>query len=358
MKPRPHIRACSLVALLLGLAFPVAAEAIAIDGYASLLAAIEDGNRQGSATIALSSDIALKASLPAITGEITIEGNGYAINGADSYRIFRVHAGKLTINNLTLEKGNARGLKESGGAIWLEGGAHLRVHNAIFRDNQASHGGAIGIGAGASVVGISDSSFSGNRAQIGGGAIYSNSFRSRIQIASSSFVDNRADKGGAIYAWNTDTLEIENSAFSDNVAQRGGAIAARRAHVTLTHLSMLNNAAYGAGIYREMTANGTYSGAIRLRNSLITSAGAPPDCQGRLTQNIGSFIADGSCAPKLSGDPMLGEATGSPLYIPLKPGSPAIDAGYPGYCLATDQLGNARAQFGNCDIGAVEYMGE
>ena len=314
----------------------------------------------GHDVITIYDDITLKEPLPHISSDITIEGDGFTISGADRFRIFSVNAGRLTINNLTLLDGKAtRGLNESGGALRIEANARVVVNNVLFRSNESASGGAIGISSGASVLKISNSSFIDNRAHQGGGAIAINSFRSRVSITGSSFVNNGIamsfGTGGAIYALGADTLEISNSAFVNNVAKKGGAIAARRAHVTLTHVTMYNNVGHGTGLLRETDPFGSYSGALRLRNSLIAGRGNQPDCHGRLTQNIGSFIADGSCSPKLSGDPLLGEATGTPMYVPLAPGSPAIDAAHASYCLPSDQLGNARPRASLCDIGAIEY---
>ena len=314
----------------------------------------------GHDIITLHEDITLKEPLPHISSDITIEGEGFTISGGDRYRIFSVNAGRLTINNLTLLDGKAtRGLNESGGALRIEDQAHVIVNNVIFRGNESASGGAIGISSGASVLQVNGSSFIGNRAHQGGGAIATNSFRSRVSISQSSFVNNGIamsfGTGGAIYALNTDTLEVSNSAFVNNVARKGGAIAARRAYVTLTHVTMYNNRGDGTGIHRETDPFGRYSGALRLRNSLIAGRGNQPDCQGRLTQNIGSFIADGSCSPKLSGDALLGEEGGMPMVVPLQPGSPAIDAAHASYCLSTDQLGHARPRSSLCDIGALEY---
>ena len=355
------IRRLYLAAWLL-LSFMLSLPSQAAEDAKSLAWQTVAANREGSGTIALSGDIRLTADLPVITGDISIDGKGHTISGDQRYRIFSVHGGALTIKDLTLAQGNAsRGEDDMGGALWLEGKAHVVVHNVIFRDNEATRGGAIGIGAGASVLRVYGSSFVNNRAQAGG-AIFTDSFRSRVSLANSSLVNNRAlaapSFGGAIYAWNTDTLEIRNSAFAFNAAEYGGAIAARRAYATLTHLSLVDNAGYGSGIYRGLAPSGNYSGAVRLRNSLLASQGDAPDCVGRLTQSIGNFIADGTCSPALTGDPMLDETAGSPPYFHLSAKSPAIEAGYRGYCLAADQLGAARSAAGSCDIGALEYTNE
>ena len=56
-------------------------------------------------------------------------------------------------------------------------------------------------------------------------------------------------------------------------------------------------------------------------------------------------------------DPLIGVLpVGSLGYHALKPTSPAINAGNPATCLATDERGVARPQSGICDIGAYEYI--
>ena len=58
-------------------------------------------------------------------------------------------------------------------------------------------------------------------------------------------------------------------------------------------------------------------------------------------------------------DPLLGplQNNGGPTDTQaLGAGSPAIDAGDPATCSATDQRGVARPQRARCDIGAFEYV--
>ena len=75
-----------------------------------------------------------------------------------------------------------------------------------------------------------------------------------------------------------------------------------------------------------------------------------------MTQNVGNLIEDGSCSPALSGEPIFAEPDGTPVTLALQANSPAIDAGDPAYCLATDQVGKSRSRFGLCDIGAIESI--
>ena len=99
-------------------------------------------------TITLLTDVELDAvnnsgsagtnGLPQIVSSITIEGGGHTIRRATTAPAFRfflvVSNGVLTLNNLTLQNGQATfgvGLENSGGAV--------RVHNSTFTGNVASY---------------------------------------------------------------------------------------------------------------------------------------------------------------------------------------------------------------------------
>ena len=111
-----------------------------------------------------------------------------------------------------------------------------------------------------------------------------------------------------------------------------------------------NYSPLGSGIYISEVRRSN----VKLRNSLLDGRQSAPDCYGRLSQNTGNFIADGTCSPKLSGDPMLEAPDDSSTYYAPQAGSPVIRAADPRFCLETDQFGNPRAIVGACDIGAIE----
>ena len=180
-----------------------------------------------------------------------------------------------------------------------------------------------------------------------------------------SFIDNIAKGyGGAISmnAWDQ-TQTITNSSFSGNRAgEWGGGIYLRWGAVTLTHLTFIDNSAKrGGGLYVGDEGHG---GDVYMRNSLIAGSEGG-DCvfqkYAEMKENLGNFIADGSCAPALSGDRGLGDVIepedGSPPFVPLEAGSRAIDVADSDYCSATDQRGRARPQGSGCDIGADEFAG-
>jgi len=104
------------------------------------------------------------------------------------------------------------------------------------------------------------------------------------------------------------------------------------------------------------------------RNTLIAqNTGNIPDCRGWYLLSVGYNLIGNTTScniPAATGDifnknPKLGKLINGLGYIPLQPGSPAIDAGHPSGCkgnpgvLTTDQRGMPRV--GRCDIGAYEY---
>ena len=312
----------------------------------------------GPDTIYLIRDFTLSEKLQPITSHITIEGNGYTISGDNKFRIFDVDGGMLTVKNLTITRGHG---SDGGGAIRLQNNGRAAVSNSRFFDNSANSGGAVFIGwqgADNSWLTVNNSSFVENRATSAGGALYAGS--GRMSVRNSSFVENYSGglgHGSAIGMVNHSTrLEVVNSSFinkfSPALLVENGVIA------TLTHVTISGLYDYIPALDTSETSF-TSSGTINLRNSIIRGKGfAPEDCAD-LRQNIGNLIEDGSCSPKLSGDPMLEEATDgtdATTYMELKAGSPAIEAADARFCTETDQIGRARPIVGRCDIGAIQSI--
>ena len=318
---------------------------------------------RGRGIIIFSKDITLDADLPPITSAIVIEGAGFAISGDQRFRIFDIAGGDVIINNMTLTQGSSP--HDRGGAIKLHAGGRLTVNNAVFEGNAAGWGGAIATTSPNARLTVNNSSFSRNAANNhgeasltqnqsaiithAGGAI--NIDGGVVEVANSSFQHNQADfSGGAVEALGG-TVSITNSSFRRNTARdsSGGAIYIGGGTATLTHLTLLDNRAYrGGGINQSW-------GQLRLRNSIIAGSRGG-DCAGRLSQNSGNLIEDGSCSPALDGDPALEDPVGSPFLMPLRAGSPALNAADARFCTAADQAGRARPQVGGCDIGAYQSV--
>src|SRR5262249_24984376 len=90
-----------------------------------------------------------QSALPALTGNLTIEGNGDTIDrsaasGTPAFRLFDVASGgSLTLENVTLTGGLAKGTGAAaeGGAIYSSG--TLDLSSVTVTSNQAQEGGAI-----------------------------------------------------------------------------------------------------------------------------------------------------------------------------------------------------------------------
>ena len=298
----------------------------------------------GADTIRLTRDIVLLEALPRITSEITIEGAGHTINGDRRYRIFDVAArGKLTVNGLTLTKGN-RTNEGNGGGIRVRRGGELTVNESIFDENSAIYGGAIKSDG---KVTINRSVFIKNCCNWGGAI----SSTGDLTIDNSSFVRNMVGYWAAAIHSQSGNLVIRNSTFSYNEAWgNGGAIWIDGGTATITHVTMMyDKAKRGDGIYKT-------GGSLKLRNTVIYGGSKGEDCLAWTDENVGNLVGDGTCESSVSGIPLLKALSGSPPHhIPFN-GSPVIDAAHSYVCLETDQRGIPRPNSPGdpCDIGAVE----
>lgn len=295
----------------------------------------------GNLSIKLAGDYTLSEALPAITGHITIDGNGYTISGDRKHRIFDVSGGSLTIKNLTLKDG--RGVGGDGGAIRLQHGGRATVHDSRFVGNTADYGGAIFIGfvgTKSSRVVVERSSFVGN---VGRGTVYAGG--GTILIRDSNFTKNQR----GIVLENPVRLDVINSSFINS----GTALSADNGvNATLTHITFLEG--YTPLIELPNIPFASPS-SVSLINSIVASKRNSSLCD-QLKTNIGNLIEGGACPQALNDDPLLEEATKTSTYLDLQAGSPAIGAANANYCPDTDQIGRTRPIVGSCDIGAIQSI--
>lgn len=353
-----------MLLFLIAPAGEVRAASITVDENCSLRDAIAAANQDaavggcpagsGADTLTLTIDITLTEALPAITAGMTIEGNNHSISGDNQYSILVVAESRLAINNLTLVQGFG---SIFGGGIYASD-SQVEIVDSEIKDSSAGAGGGIyfSSSSGTHTLDIAGSSFTGSSSAGGGGAL--KIAGGTVTIKGSGFAFNTSDKGGAIESTNA-TLHIENSTFSGNEARLGGGLSSFDAEVALTHTTWAYNSASetGGAVHLE-----GWNGTIKLRNTLMAGSRAGGDCNSGLnpdsiTENVASFIQDGSCSPMLTGDPLLGDVAGSPAYLPLREGSAAIDRADDRYCPADDQSGTARPQGAACEIGAYEFPG-
>ncbi|MFT3771065.1 MAG: right-handed parallel beta-helix repeat-containing protein [Minicystis sp.] len=120
----------------------------------------------------------------------TIEGSTFHETGAGAVAIV---GGKASIQRSTFAENHGRG---SGGALFVHGKAEVDIDASAFRSNAAEDGGALYVGAGATV-----------------------------RVANALFFDNHAKKmGGAILLLGGGTLRVIHTTFARNHASVAGAL--------------------------------------------------------------------------------------------------------------------------------------
>src|SRR5437763_6510923 len=360
-------------------------------GAGSLRQALADAHNED----AINFDSSLKGQTITLTsGElvvnkiVSINGPGpsnLAVDANHASRVFHVNDGASAwISGLSIVNGSASGLY--GGGIYNDHST-LSVINCTLRDNSANASTGAGGGIfndasyGTATLWVSNSTLSGNSAVSGyGGGICNEGYNgsATLTVLNSTVSGNSAASGGGIYSEGllagSATLDILNSTLSGNSATFGGGIYARSAtsssatvHVLYSTLSG-NSAASsgGAGIYND--------GAIAQLANTVFNASAIFNASGvigSLGYNLSSDDGSGlltATGDQINTDPMLGalQDNGGPTFThELLSGSPAIDAGEPGFdayffspTLLYNQRGDGFARVVNdhLDIGALEVQ--
>ncbi len=210
---------------------------------------------------------------------------------------------------------------------------------------------------------LNNSTVSGNSASWGAGIYHEGS---ALTVNSSAITGNRAEQNGGGILNEYRQITLNNSTVSNNTAgdYGGGIQSVGGAAVLYLNNSTVsaNTASYGGGIYN-------WEGTVVLQNSILgaNTGASGPDCAGAAFGSTGYNLIGSTSGCTFSAstgdltgvDPRLGLTVGSPGYVPLLPGSPAIDAGDPAGCIGStgplyeDQRGLPRV--GRCDIGTYEY---
>ena len=229
---------CSSLLVLLALgAVQAAAATITVSGTCTLAEAINSANLDasysgpcvagsGDDTISLTDSIVLSATPTAIASNVVLAGNSKILDGNNLVRILSITSGIVTIENITITRGNAND-SGGGGAIYKTGGT-LTVNDSSLVANKTTGigtpGGAINNTAGP--LTLNRTQFMGNVATSSGGAISSSG---PLEINKCTFgydattaSGNKANVyGGAIQVSNS-ALNIYDSTFDRNIGNAGG----------------------------------------------------------------------------------------------------------------------------------------
>ncbi len=200
-----------------------------------------------------------------LTGTVHIAGAsraGTILAGYLGDRFFEVRSGAtVTLSSMTLQDSTPA---QAGGAIHNR--ASLTVDDCTFQDNIAdsSTGGAIYSITGTTLA-VSNSVFSGNRANTDGGALTNHGTATLTNV---SFLSNTADEnGGAIYQGPNGSLSLDLATLYDNDAGDDGGALYAGAPTTITDATFILNTVGtgsigGGAIYCSDTVDVSNSGIV------------------------------------------------------------------------------------------------
>lgn len=177
-------------------------------------------------------DDALTSGIEINNKNLTINGNGYTLDGKGQSTIFKIV------------------LNAHGAAI---------LNTTFINGYTSSYGGAIHMSTDLYNVSISDCTFISNTASNRGGAIYSASHNTTV--TNCTFVENHAGNGGAIEI--RDDSTVFNCTFIENSANQGGAIYLMGDNVVIDKcLFEKNSASSGTAISTYNSNNGKVTNSI------------------------------------------------------------------------------------------------
>ncbi|MDO5860807.1 S-layer family protein [Methanobrevibacter sp.] len=183
-----------------------------------------------------------------INKEITINGNGFTIDGSKTARIFNITSNNIVLNNLTLINTNILRVNSNdcgGGALFITG-SNMTINNCLFASNVAHESTSLHYG--------------GSVIDYGGAAIYSLgvnttinncTFRKNTATQSSTIFDfddpTKLISGAAIYGGG-DLLTIKNSTFEENNADNSAVYIFNVANFNINNCIFKSNKYVACGI--------------------------------------------------------------------------------------------------------------
>ncbi|MCA1809697.1 MAG: DUF4838 domain-containing protein, partial [Lentisphaerae bacterium] len=321
--------------------------------------------------------------------------NGYAANGGGILLRRRTFTGVL--RNCVITDNTAEGV---GGGLYIEGDSTtskplVMISNCVFRANQVLAGSGGGMRANWTALGVYDSVFEDNLANITthqqGGALAVDALGSPVEAVNTLFRGNRgstsgnAGTGGGAIHMNRTPLTLRNCLLWDNIGYQGGAIYVTdntANSITLENTTITRNRTsnWGGGSLGAIHLKGAFSHFTAM-NSVVyhNYYGTSPDQRNiRVnTADVPNLYFTNSCtAPYLLGNPgseipitdfvANANITDDPLFADMLNGdcrlteySSCINAGtnQPWMDEAVDLDGNPRIDhfYGVVDMGCFEY---
>lgn len=289
--------------------------------------------------------------------------NNRAIDGAGA-------AGNwMTLSDVTFNDNQA---SMRGGGVYVSGGS-ATLSDVTFNHNR---GGGGGIGGGMCIEGtnpvtLERVTFVNNYGTTTGGGI--GAWTGNVVLNGVTFHGNSASSGGAVGVANPGgTWTLNNVLITGNSASGVGGGVLTASSMTLNNVTLVDNgvdcpSCYGGGLAAVAGAS------VLIRNSLVWGnhavgglwynlcckdfPGVATNCSEPVIQDSDVQSDCCSCdASNISRDPLLqslADNGGGVSSRALSPLSPAIDAGNPATCTATDQRGENRDDL-RCDMGAFE----
>ncbi len=246
--------------------------------------------------------------------------------------------GTLTMTTCTVSGNSAT---VTGGGL-VNNGATFSVITCTVSANSAPTGDGGGLANLSGNLALTNSSITGNSAQLGGGL---NNSGGTTTLSGCTVSGNKAATGAGLAAGGG-TLSLVNATVSGNTATgQGGGLYVERGTATLTNDTVsANSAATGGGLISSGS-----TAIVMLTNTIVAGQTTGGDIAGKYTGSNNLIGGNPLLAP-------LFDFGGPTLTMPPLPASPAIGMGTTGPGVPTmDQRGFARGA--SVDIGAFQTQG-